>query len=150
MARVQKSRVRKRDTSSSAFILDETLTDPPIDKPRKRVKSVDIATPPSPAVIGIPRYVNSVFPSSDIKKQVRRLTINVWVGTFLAVLGVGLAMLENELCYNNDFKADTKTDVLRMIIFVISLVHILIIYQYYRYLTAIAKAFGEVSAGSNF
>jgi hypothetical protein len=147
MFRVAKSHVRDH---SSTSILDETLVDPPSIVRDSRLKSVDNTTEATPAVIGIPRVVNSVFPSRDIKREVRRLTINVWIGTCLAVLGVGLAMLENELCYKNDFKADPGTDVLRTMILLISLTHIYVIYRYYRYLTAIAKAFGEVSAGSNF
>mmetsp|Transcript_26042 Transcript_26042/g.46195 ORF Transcript_26042/g.46195 Transcript_26042/m.46195 type:complete len:600 (-) Transcript_26042:1461-3260(-) len=98
---------------------------------------------------GIPRAVNSFFPSRNIQTDVRDLTATIWVGAILALFGTGIAILENELCYHNDFQSSATTDVLRFMLIGISAIHWIVIYKYYSYHSSIAEAYGEIHPGSS-
>lgn len=97
----------------------------------------------------IPKQVNSIFPKRDIAAELDQLVQNIWVGSFLSLLSIAMALLENQLCYKNDFKQSLSTDSLRTMILLITLLHWYVVYKYYSYNTTIAEEFGEVYPKSN-
>lgn len=140
----------KRQRVGSSPTLDETWSDIQEPKSRKHSTSyIATALPSSHAINCIPKHVNSVFAKRDIKPELRSLMINIWVGAFLAVLGIGLALLDNQMCYKNNFKQSSITDALRAMVFAVSLLHWIVIYRYYCYHTKIAEAYGEIYPKSN-
>lgn len=92
----------------------------------------------------LPRHVNFIFPMRDIKPYLRSLTVNIWIGTFLALFGIVLALLGNELCYQSDFQQSSIVDYLRFIGFGVNLAHWVVIFRHYKLHTQIAEAFGEI------
>lgn len=135
---------RSRDTNSSfqdesLFFSRNKLSD---------LTSQERLVSPKQSKVGIPKFVNSVFPNRDITQDLRKLEISVWLGACLALLSVCIAMTANELCFQNNFQGSTAVDGLRGVVIGLSVVHWGVIFKYYSYLTVISEAYGDIHPGS--
>lgn len=97
---------------------------------------------------GIPRYVDSVYPHRDISADVNALKDYIWAGAFLALFAIALGIIENELCFRNNFSASLATESLRWILLGMNMMHWAAIYKYYKCRTSIAEAYGIIYPGS--
>lgn len=134
---------KTRETSSNSLFDDNQIDFDEKLQLRSPTQEFNLQSPSNSLKTGLPRHIDSVFPNKDLRQVARALSINIWVGTCLAILGILLALIENEICYRNGFMKSQSTDVLRVIVLGISAVHWWVVYKYYSYHAEIAQAYGK-------
>ncbi|CAG9326820.1 unnamed protein product [Blepharisma stoltei] len=97
---------------------------------------------------GLPKILSSFLPTKDImdiRKSQRNLA---FVSAAISILTLFLAFFENELEYFNHQHPTNSSNILRLIIMIVTILHMYFIYKYYLGTLEIKKAYKEVTKKS--